>query len=205
MNLYSGTPFWVDPCSERGILEPLLSCSTEAALLGVTLEPYPDIFSGFINVGYDAGTDALTANGFALAITTGPSTSQSITAGSFALTATVNDSGVASAGSLTIGGSFGSNSSPLLTATLLDMGWHASGLLDFYFSVTGGSLANSLWFGNPGSVIGVILSLGSNNFSGDWTVNFNNTGLGVADTGIPAPGAALLLLAPFCHGRRRRS
>ena len=45
-----------------------LVAGAQATLLGLTLEDTPDIVSAFIDINYDAGSNALTADGFALQI-----------------------------------------------------------------------------------------------------------------------------------------
>ena len=45
----------------------LFSTASNAALIPLNLEASPDIFSSFITVNYNAGTDLLTASGFATA------------------------------------------------------------------------------------------------------------------------------------------
>ncbi len=45
-----------------------LSESANGGLLDLELQPYPDVTSGFLDVMYSAGTDQLTASGFAITI-----------------------------------------------------------------------------------------------------------------------------------------
>lgn len=183
-----------------------LTVSSEAALLGLTLQPFPDINSAFLNVNYNAGTDAFSASGFALAMNDdGIPPAVAITGGTFAINATIDGAGSASSGSLTINGTAGIFGPTLLTGSLTAFGWSPVGLFEFIFTVTGGSLAIPTYYGNPGASIGVILDAGGNNFTGDWSLSFNNFGQGVSDTApIPAPATLPLLLAAFCVGRRRR-
>ena len=196
----------------------VMSLSAQASLIGLTLQPYPDIASAFIDVTYNAGTDLFSASGFALTFNDdGLNPNISITNGSFNLNATGNGSGGATAGSITIGGTIPGNGSPLLTGNLAggtNFGFLNAGgdLFEFLFTVTGGSLANS-FYGGLGATFGVILdaNFGAGGFTGNWNSNFNNNGgqpgfgQGVADTAtVPTPGVVSLLLAAACCGSRRR-
>jgi hypothetical protein len=193
----------------------MLGTSAKAALLGVVLNPYPDIVSGFIDVSYNAGSQTFVAAGYAMSINDdGSPPNPDIDDGLFNITASVNNAGVASGGSIVINGTFGAFGPSLLTGNLLAMGFQTGGgsVFDFLFTVTGGTLATPAYYGLPGSVFGVILNSGPNNFNGSWANSWNNgapgTGVGVADTApIPAPGAFGLLLAAASFGapRRRRA
>jgi hypothetical protein len=197
-------------------LSTFIAASAHAGLLGLTLQSYPDITSGFIDVTYNAGTDQFTASGFALSFNDdGLGPADNINNGSFLITATVNSSGTATGGALNIGGNVGAFSSPLLVANLTAFGFQNSGgdLFEFLFTVTGGTLAAS-HYGGVGATIGVILDANGANFNGSFNSNFNNNGgfpgfgQGVSNTGIlvPAPGAlAALLMAGLCGSRRRRT
>lgn len=194
----------------------VISASSHAALLGITLQPYPDIASGFIDVTYNSASDQFVASGFALTFNDdGNPPNQNISNGSFNITATVNGSGVATSGSIVIGGSVPGFSNPLLTGSLVGMGFLNGGgdIFDFLFTVTGGTLANA-YYGGIGAVFGVILDANfgpSGGFTGNWNSNFNNNGgnpgfgSGVSDSApVPAPGALAVLALVVAKSRRRR-
>ena len=190
------------------------SAPAMATPLGLTLADTPDIASAFIDVVYNAGTDTLTANGFALTLDAPPS--NPIAGGLFSLTANVDDSGNLLGGTLTISGTvagLGFNSGTLLTANLTAFGFVDAGgdPLEFLFDVTGGDAAGL--FGSTGGMI-----LGQSGFEGDWASDWDNllsgipgTGQGSADTaGTPVSEPGILLLQALgltllLVARRRRS
>ena len=171
----------------------------QAAPLGLTLFDTPDIVSSFIDVVYDAGTDSLSANGFALQLDDG--SPNAIAGGLFTLDATIDEFGNLSGGTVTISGTIaglGYNSGTLLTGNLTAFGFLPGGgdPLEFLFDVTGGDAA--VLYGAAG---GIILSQAG--FGGDWSSNFDNlisgipgTGQGLADTAaVPLPAAVWLMLS----------
>ncbi len=103
----------------------------------------------FISVNYDSTTDQLTASGFALQFTYGPSaTIYAITDGSFSLTANIaNDGTVLPGGTFSIGGviagtnldglnPIGSSSSgSLLTGTLSNFGFGTAAFSPLEFEI----------------------------------------------------------------------
>jgi len=210
----------VIPRLSAAVCASLLATTTQAALLNLTLADFPDIVSGFIDISYDASTDASTgmfiASGFAFQLKDG-SGIESIDSGIFNLVATIDSSGTLLAGgTLTIGGTIaglGFTSGTLLTGDLTAFGFPDGGgdPLEFLFDVTGGDAA-----GLYGSTAGIIL--GFSGFGGDFTTDFDNldgtmagTGYGVADTApiatpVPAAlwlfGSGLLCLAGMTRRRR---
>jgi hypothetical protein len=175
----------------------------QAMPLHLNLLDFPDIVSAFIDVTYDASSDAFSANGFALELDNdGVAPNETIIGGTFALGATIDDLGdLGPGGTLTIGGTIptlGFNSGTLLTGDLTAFGFPVGGgnPLEFVFDVTGGDAAG-LWGGFAGGVI-----LGASGFTGDWTADWDNligglqgTGSAVADTGaIPEPATLTLML-----------
>ncbi len=194
-----------------------LASRAGAAPLNLILECRPDITSGFIDVEYDASSDILSANGFALSIVdncANPSVDFDVL-GSFDIAATVDGVGVASAGTLSITGEvlgFGPN---LLSGTLSAFGFlDAPGgdIFEFLFTITGGDLAIPAYFGNPGNTVGVILNAAGSGFDGTFGSNFNNNGglpgygYGVSDTAPPVPEpvtCALMLAGAVMSGRNR--
>jgi len=184
----------------------LMSTSAQAVLLNLKLGN-PDIVSGFMDINYAAAGDTLTANGTALEMLIDDTpTIEAIVGGSFDLTAAIDDSGLLSGGSLTIGGSIaalGFNSGTLLTGTLNAFGFNPAGNpLEFLFAVTGGDAAGL--FGDTGGVI-----LSDTGFGGSFDTDWGST-YAIADTAPPIPIPAALwlfgsgLLALFGITRRRK-
>jgi hypothetical protein len=170
----------------------------QAAPLNLSLQPSPDIFSAYIVVNYTpGGTDNFTANGWATKLYDG-GTLYNISYGStpnFNITATIDTSGNASAGSLAIGGTIptlGFNSGTLLTGALTDFGFMSGGgdPLEFLFDLSGGDAAG-LFGANPA---GVILGGLDNDFDGNWANGLPHTTSAVADVGATPEPATLLLL-----------
>jgi len=129
----------------------------------------PDIGSSFITVDYNATGDSLIASGFANVLTPPGSPAGNIAGGTFDINATVNDAGIATAGTLTIGGTLaglGFNSGTLLTATLSTFSAGADDPLEFVFNVTGGDAAVLM-----GSEVEVTLSQSgyAGSFASDFT------------------------------------
>ena len=204
----------------------LLSGSVQAGFLALNLQPTPDIATFFIDFAYNASSHTLSANGMATCISIGdpedpenyPITfdEDTLVMGTFLLSATVDNAGVASSGSLTLGGKvlgYGSTG-PLLTANNLsyfnsfftDTRNPDSDVADFefLFDVSGGEMADM--FGGPGAKVGVILtwvSTAGNVAQNQFTANFDNLhghtfgegwGTAMADTAQPIPEPATLLL-----------
>ncbi|MCA9290509.1 MAG: hypothetical protein KDA25_05240 [Phycisphaerales bacterium] len=182
--------------------------TAQADFIGLDLLDTPDILAGFIDTSYDANTDAFLASGFALEIDFDGSPPSPIAAGSFLLTATINNVGDVLGGTLAVDGMVDGFGPSLLTGSLDDIGWDDNGgtLLEFLFTVTGGMLAGD--YGGNGSQFGVILNLGSGMYTGDWRDSFATTSSsGTADIApIPGPGAlAAFAVAGGLIRRRRRS
>ena len=147
-------------------LAPLaISQPASATPLNLPTIAGPDIVSVGISVNYDAVTDQLTATGTAMSISTtnADGVAEFIMGGSFTLTATVDATGTASAGTLTIGGTLMSYDSTLLEGSLNPVGgfgFDEDGLkpdyFDFRFTTSGGSLSGD---GTYPSQFGVILTL----------------------------------------------
>jgi MYXO-CTERM domain-containing protein len=197
-----------------GALTLAAANAANADLLGFTLFESPDIFSGFIDVTYDADTNVFTADGFSLTYNDGVSQT-AINNGHFNITATIDVGGVLLGGTVLIEGTFGLEGPTLLTGTLTAFGFEdppGGDLFDFLFTVTGGSLATE--FGGVGNTAGIILDVNNGpDVDGTFSHDFDNldggipgTGQGVSDTGIPVPApGSLALLALGLLGARRRS
>lgn len=191
------------------------AASAVAAPLNLNLNPAPDITSGFIDVVYNAATDVLSASGFALTLEDNgvPPATDFSNPGAFSISATVTGAGVATGGTLSIGGTVNGFGPTLLTGTLTAFGFpNAPGgnVFEFLFQVTGGALATPAYYGLPGSTVGVILNAGANGFNGSFASSFNNNGgmagmgAGVADTApIPEPAALTPLALALLLARRR--
>ena len=197
------------------LLAIIATSSARADLLNLELLDFPDIFSGFIDVMYDAGTDQFTATGFALTFDGDGGSQENITGGVFTIAGTIMAGGVFSSGSLTVEGDVSGFGTTLLTADVVDFGFLNGGgdLFEFLFEVTGGDLAIAEFYGGPGTIVGVILdaNFGGTGFNGSFDQDFNNNdgipgfGLGVSDTApIPGPSALLVLLAAGGLGARQR-
>ena len=197
-----------------GVFSLGLFSAAFAAPLNLTLLQKPDIFSGFINVTYNATTKDFIASGFALQLrydNAGNTVTSNIVNGTFNLTAKIDNAGNAVSGSLTISGNVLGFNSPLLTGNITAFGFvpTAGGQpFEFLLTSTGGALATPTLFGNPGSAFGVILSQSSSTFAGNFMTNFSDAGANaVSDTAlIPEPSTvSLVLLAVFtCAGILRR-
>ena len=177
----------------------LFAGAAAATPLNLHLESHPDIASSFIDVTYDAGTDALVASGLAAALY--PDNSGvfvDIIGGQFELAATVLSDGSATGGSLSITGSVPGSGPSLLTGVLVDFGFHvaAGGPLEFIFQVTGGDLAPL--YGGLGAAAAVILS--ETGFGGSFASDFDNlitgpgSSPGVSNTGVPVPEPSSFML-----------
>ena len=192
--------------------------AAQAVPLNVTLAPAPDVFSSFIGDNYHHLTGAFTATGYAMTLDDdGVGPLHNISGGTFSLNATINSSGVATGGTLSIGGSVPDLSigGPLLTGTLSAFGFAgvANSPLEFVFLVSGGSLA-SLYGGN-GASAGVILT--GTGFNGTFGADFSTAFGAISDTApvaaAPEPATLLLVLGggavyavrKRCRNRRRAS
>lgn len=188
--------------------------SAQATPLNLILFDFPDISSAFIDVTYGAGSDTFAASGFAQELDDdGIGSPEAIAGGTFDINASINSSGVASGGTLTIGGTIASlsfNTGTLLTGILTAFGFPNAGgdPFEFLFEVTGGDAA-----GLYGSLpAGVILS--GTKFGGSFNVDFDNLSGGLQGTGlafsntapVPEPGTLLLLLSGIgvLFGLRKR-
>jgi hypothetical protein len=166
------------------LLGVAFAAPAKATPIGLVLEDFPDIFSGFITVDYTASGDALTADGLAATIDLDGGGQQTITSGTFDLDATIDDLGSLVSGTIAIGGtvaSLGFNSGTLLTGTLTAFGFPdgAGQTFEFLFDVTGGDAA-----GDYGSVGGILLS--NTGFGGSFESDFGHAD-GVSDTAPAMP------------------
>jgi hypothetical protein len=198
----------------------LLGGNVQAGPTTLILQPAPDIFSGYIDVTYDANSNLFSSTGYNLTIYNGtdPETDPQIDFneynwGDFSISAAIDDAGVASSGSLNLSGKvlgYGTTGS-LLTGDLTFFNAFFADTLnpnsdvaifEFLFDVTGGEMADM--FGGLGTSVGVIIgcvSVGGNVAQEQFTADFDNLfdhgpgyGSAVADTApIPEPVTILLL------------
>jgi len=184
----------------EGILGPSIA---QAERLDIE-KTSPDVFSCVILVTYDALADSLTATGTAATLDLDDLAppDYNITDGVFSLSATIDASGNASSGTLSISGTIAEIgvAGTLLTGNLLQFGFPetpGAETLDFVFEVTGGSLTPGycpspvgVWLHDTGFG-GTFASSFDNDISGGWGV-----GEGTSDTFVvvPEPSSAVLLL-----------
>lgn len=190
--------------SMAGMIGFLCFAEAQADML---LKPVPDIFSSYIDVVYDAGSDALAATGWASTFRYNTALPPAAIGGSqgFSITAAVDETGQATSGHLLITGSIDDPSVPegtLLEGDLTGFKYFDTGSdrMEFLFTVTGGSLS-STYFPAAGSTVGVILSCQLPSSVSGFTSSFDNLnglgaggGEGVADTGVPVPAPAAWVL-----------
>ncbi|MCH7813751.1 MAG: PEP-CTERM sorting domain-containing protein, partial [Planctomycetes bacterium] len=175
---------WVVP-----VLVLMAGAVVQAAPLNLSLLT-PDIASAWLTVDYNAGSDLLTATGFAMTFDSDgvAPPDENITSGFFDISLPVDLNGAITVGvgTLTISGLVASGGPSLLTGDIVAFGYLDGGgeIFEFLFDVTGGDLA-----GNFGSQVGVIVDAWDSGFSGSFDSGFSNSGFGVSDTGaVPEPG-----------------
>lgn len=197
-------------CAAAIVTAMSIATTARADLLNLT-PMNPDILSQNIFVDYDAGSQVFSADGFALTITPPAGVQENFdTPGAWSISAIIDNTGAWVSGSISVEGEWSGFGTTLLTGNLVDFGFQPGGgqLFEFIFEVTGGDLATEGLYGEPGALFGVILTATGANFTGDWNLDFSNSGDffgGFADTfAIPAPGAGLLFLLAGCASRRRR-
>ena len=187
----------------------LFGGNVRAELLNLTMQESPDIFSGYIDVTYNAASNTFASSGWALTFYDGIEQIDfdEYTEDSFSISVIVDESGVASSGSLTITGEVSGygTTGPLLTGNLTDFGfgfWDTlnpdsdAALFEFLFEVSGGEMAEL--YGGAGASVGVIMgcvSVGADVTEELFTADFDNLfgngpgwGSAVSDVGTPIPG-----------------
>jgi hypothetical protein len=199
----------------------IIACMSSAAVAAPLnlLPALPDIFFDSISFAYDANTDVFTVNSGLFAssqlVDPGNVTYPITGTPSLSISAIIDNTGTASAGTLSIDGTIAALSAgpSLLTGFLTNFGFPVSGddPLEFLFTVAGGDLAVPGLYGTPGIYsVGIILSQTSSNFV-DWNTSFDNSANIVGSVidafhVVPEP-ASILLAAPIfllAAGRSRR-
>jgi len=183
-----------------------------ATPLNLVLPQFPDVLAQFVDVTYDAGSGAFTANGPALQVSVAPGTTFNILGGTLNVAITTDGTTTSGTGGddLTIVGGLDVNndgvadaSGTLLTGEIAKFGASTSGpgVFEFVFDVTGGLLTDQAPIFTQ-SQAGMILGAdGNSTFTGSFASNFSNLTNGVAGTGtgsadvapVPEPGTLLLL------------
>ncbi len=176
--------------------------------------PLPDLTGSYMDSGYDAGSGAFLVTGWTtdynISDGHGGATDVGVSVlDAYTLSATINNSGVLTGGTITIDGAVGNGNTSvtLLTANLVTgaagtafgYGDGGNNLFQFRFNVTGGTLASA--FGGTGAAGGVILDAwfdptGDNPFTGSWAGSFDSHGsqVGAIDCfAVPEPSSGLLL------------
>lgn len=205
------------------VLALAIVAGAQAAPLGLILNPDPDFTANFIDLNYIANNSPnnFTATGYVTALDddgVGPLLDPlAYNYGDFSLSASVTTAGIMTGGTLVVSGNFSNTiglSGVLLTGNLTAFGFTngvTSELFEFAYTVTGGLMATSQYFGVPGTPGGVIYDTGENVFNGLFTSGFSTSGFGpggnadVAPTPEPATLSLLLLggAALFRPLRRR--
>jgi len=192
-----------------------LAQPVHAALLPLTYLAPPDITAGFIDVFYNATLDKFVADGFAQQLDTGSPPPKAInTPGyNFHIEANVDGNGNLTpggsflvTGQVTVGSTTYGTSNPLLSGTVAAFGYGDQpinyDLNNFIITLTGGDLAIPLFYGNPGTQIGIDFDGNYGGaFTGSFANSFDNTGgfgpgfgTGQADV-KPIPEPATLIMA----------
>ena len=190
----------------RGLLAVFLlltiSSASQAGPLGVDIKLIPSINAGLISTSYNATTGAFGATGWALSLDTGSGPVSYSPLKQFKLVATI-DSATGKASNVSL--SIGDAASPLLTGLNLLGFAYSTGpgaALEFLFGTVGGSYVSSgVYSSAPDRPLDVMITLGTNNFLGNFGSNWNSTASTAQvredpkDTGSPEPSALLLMLS----------
>jgi hypothetical protein len=185
---------------KRGLLAVFLvvavSSVSQAGPLGVVIEPIPNLMAGYITSSYNAATGAFSALGWALSLDSTGGGQVPMSPAPFKLVATIDNSGVATNGSLTIG----NVTSPFLSGSLLPGKFaFQGGDLEFLFGTVGGSYVTSgIYTSALDRPLDVIITVGSTflgNFTSNWSSSSNTALIREDPVGSPEPSALLVMLA----------
>jgi hypothetical protein len=183
---------------KRGLLAVFLvftiSAVSQAGPIGVDIDPFPVIAVGGINVSYNALTGAFAANGFAQTLDLGGGLGPQTINAPFRILATIDSSGKATNGNLTVG----SVTSPYLSGSMgAGVGGFAfqGGTLEFLFGAIGGSYVPGTF--SATKPVDVMLSVVGGSYAGSfassWSSSFNTAQI-KEDPPIPNPEPSVLLL-----------
>ena len=190
--------------------------TSQASLLNLNLETFPDFFTSAGTLEYDSMSDSLTMLGGAIFLDDdGVGAPEMVTGGVFDLFASVDSLGTFSAGTVSITGTVGSFvSGTLLTGDLTAFGFPtaARSPLEFLFSVTGGDAAGL--YGGVGATAGIAI-VGNTGCSSTTGCNFmfpfssSFPGEAMSDTAtlstVPEPSTVFLIGLGLLAVSRRRA
>jgi len=185
--------------TKRGLLAVFLvfaiSSASQAGPLGVDIEPLPSIAVGGINTAYNVLTGAFSANGFAQTLDIG--LGATVINAPFRILATIDSSGKATNGSLTIG----SVTSPLLSSLTLTGFAFQGSTLEFLFASPTGSYVPGVY--SATKPVDVMLTVGSTflgTFANSWSSSFNTAQVKEDPPPVPNPEPSVLLLMVTAGG-----
>ena len=178
---------------KRGLLAVFLvfaiSSASQAGPLGVDIEPFPVIAVGGINISYNVLTGAFAANGFAQTLDLGTGTT-TINA-PFRILATIDSSGKATNGNLTVG----SVTTPLLSGIMSSGGFgYQAGTLEFLFGSLGGSYVPGIYSATKPLDVMLTVSAFTGSFATSWSSSFNTAQIKEDPPPSPNPEPSVLLL-----------
>jgi hypothetical protein len=178
---------------KRGLLAVFLvfaiSSASQAGPLGVDIEPFPVIAVGGINISYNVLTGAFAANGFAQTLDLGTGTS--VINAPFRILATIDSSGKATNGNLTVG----SVTTPLLSGVMTSGGFgYQAGTLEFLFGSLGGSYVPGIYSATKPLDVMLTVSAFTGSFATSWSSSFNTAQIKEDPPPQPNPEPSVLLL-----------
>jgi hypothetical protein len=182
-----------------------LSSTTEAGPLEVKIDTYPVILAGFIASSYNAATQDFLATGWALSLNQG-SGAVPYSNTRFELTAKINNSGIATSGTLNVGAG-----TLLSSVSLVNFGFYAvpGGTMEFLFGAPTGNLVPGVFVGTPDKPIDVMLTGVGSAFTGSWATSWTSTAnasAAIRQDPVPEPSVLLLtLIGAGALGARRAS
>jgi hypothetical protein len=185
---------------KRGLLAVFLvfaiSSASQAGPLGVDIEPFPVIAVGGINISYNVLTGAFAADGFAQTLDVGSGLT-TINA-PFRILATIDSSGRATNGNLTVG----SVTTPLLSGVMNAGGFgYQAGTLEFLFGSLGGTYVSGGVY-SASKPLDVMLSVSAftGSFATSWSSSFNTAQIKEDPPPVPNPEPSVLLLMVTAGG-----